>query len=74
MPPRALPCLARHPQLKVVKVVAGLKMLPRLDVLASWQVVALRMLANTDALANPDGAGPEHAPQLAGTRQVSAVA
>ena len=80
MPPRALPGLIRHPQLKLVKVVAGLKMLARLtvltglSVLAGRQVVALRMLAHSDALANPDGTGTEHAAQLAGAWQVSAVA
>ena len=68
MPPRVLPGLARHPQLKVRKMVPGQ------NVLARREVVPLGMLAYSDALAHPDGAGTENAPQLAGTWQVSSVA
>jgi hypothetical protein len=33
-------------------------------------VASLRVSANADTLADPDRAGPQHAPQLAGLRQV----
>jgi hypothetical protein len=67
MPPGTRSALARHARLKVVQVLAGLKML------AGRNVLARRVLAHPDAFTEPDRAGAEQASQLAGAGQVSAV-
>ncbi len=67
MPPGALPGLARHSCLEVLQMLAWLK------VLAESHVVPLGMLAHTHAVADPDRAGAEHAPQLARTGQIGPV-
>jgi hypothetical protein len=47
---------------------------PSRYVLSRWPVPRLRARASTHALAEPHRAGPQHAAQLAGARQVSPVA
>ena len=67
MPPGALPGLARHSRLEVLQVLAWL------NVLAESHVVPLGMLAHSQAIADPDRAGAEHAPQLARAGQIGPV-
>jgi len=57
----------------MMDVLAWLKVLARRKVLAAGNMLPLGMLAHAHALAYPDRARAEHAPQFAGTRQVSAV-